>query len=111
MSHAFVEIPSASDAFSTAVLRDSGRRRLIRADSSSPTEPALSPGASTKTSSGSCPPRRTSMWPDGANLEVAGRELGVQLERRLGEEVEELQPQVRAEGLAEPPRDQRRALV
>src|SRR3954465_3672700 len=51
------------------------------------------------------------LLPDEANLDVAGRELGVQLERRLGEEVEELQPQVRAEGLAEPPRDQRRALI
>src|SRR6478736_9248525 len=46
-----------------------------------------------------------------ANLDVAGRELRVQLERGLGEQVEELQPQVRAEGVAEPPCDLCGALV
>ena len=46
-----------------------------------------------------------------ANLDVAGRELRVQLERGLGEEVEELQPQVRAERVAEPPCDLGGALV
>jgi hypothetical protein len=40
-----------------------------------------------------------------ANLDVAGRKLRVQLQRGLGEEVEELQPEVRAERVPEPPGD------
>ena len=48
-SHALVETPSRSAAFSTAVFSDSGRRRLIRAESSSPTVPATRAGCRRRT--------------------------------------------------------------
>ena len=102
-SHAFVETPSAAEAFSTAALSDSGRRRLIRAESSSPT------GAGGL--AGGVDEDELRLLPGEADLDVAGRELRVELDGRLGEEVEELQPKVRSEGLAEAPGDLRGALV
>src|SRR6476660_839624 len=87
-SHALVEIPSRAEAFSTAVLSDSGRRRLIRAESSSPAvAPAGSATASTNTSSGSWPARRTSMWPEGSleGSSTAACDLGRLLVAELGQ--------------------------
>jgi hypothetical protein len=46
-----------------------------------------------------------------ANLDVAGRQLRVELERGLREQVEELQAQVRAQCVAEPAGDLRRPFV
>src|SRR5256885_2540068 len=64
-----VEMPSRAAAFSTAVLSDSGRRRLIRAESSSPAvAPAGSPAESTNTSSGSRSGEHTSELQSPCNL-------------------------------------------
>src|SRR5581483_11720454 len=46
-----------------------------------------------------------------AHLDVAGGQLGRELHGRLREEVEQLEPEARADRLGEAPRDLRRALV
>ena len=102
-SHALVETPSRAAAFSTAPLSDSGRRRLIRADSSSPTGAGALAGGVDEDELG--------LLPGEPHLDVAGGQLRVELERGLREQVEQLQPQIRAERLAEAPGDLRRPLV
>ena len=93
-SHALVEMPSRAAAFSAAAFTDSGSLRLIRAERSSPNDPDSEGVSSTKTSSGSCPARRTSTWPGG--------ELGRNLERRLRQQVEDPESEAGAEDVAEP---------
>src|SRR5690349_15745400 len=51
------------------------------------------------------------LLPREADLDVAERELRVQLDRGLGEKLQELQPEVRAEGVAQAAGDLRRPLV
>ena len=95
--HVLVETPSRSAAFSTVSLRLSDRRKLIRADSSSPIAPAPSPVCLDVDELGllSCE----------ADLDVAGGQLGGELDGRLREQVEQLEPEARADRVGEASRD------
>ena len=88
-SHALVEMPSRAAAFSAAAFTDSGRRRLIRAESSSPAEPDVGRGVVDED--------ELRLLAGEANLDVAGGELGRDLERRLRQQVEDPQPEAGAE--------------
>ena len=102
-SHAFVETPSRSAAFSTARLEGLGeaqadpRRELFAGHA--------------RGLAGDVDEHELGLLAGEANLDVAGGQLRGQLHRRLREQVEQLQPQAGAECLGQPLRDLRRPLV